>query len=112
MIARQQTQLKGYFCDQTDPTYVCSEDGEVLFNNPAGLSLYRRAGCLEVRYQSRIFKYMKEGISENMVLTETMSSSIGSEQEGTYCLKDLFNTSDFKEGLVTARCLNEDGFET
>jgi hypothetical protein len=27
MIARQQTQLKEYFSDQTDPTYVCSDDG-------------------------------------------------------------------------------------
>jgi hypothetical protein len=97
-----------------DPTYVCSEDGEVVFNNPAGLSLYRRTGNLEVKPNLPMFKYMKGGISESMTLTqnETLSGTFGSEEEKTYCLKDLFNQSEFKEGLVTAKCLNEDGYET
>jgi hypothetical protein len=55
MIARQQTQLQGFFSEQNDPMYICAEDGEVIFNNPTALSLFRRAGCLEVRPNIRIF---------------------------------------------------------
>lgn len=40
MIARQQTQLKKFFGDQEDPTFVCNELGTVSFCNPAALKLF------------------------------------------------------------------------
>lgn len=76
MIARQQTQLKEYFSDQTDPTYVCSDDGYVVLSNPAGLSLYNRKGCLEVQPSKCIFKYMKRDIAGNMALTHLETLTI------------------------------------
>ena len=65
MITRQQTQLKGFFGEQNDPMYVCDDkEGGVVFCNPAGLSLFRRAGCLEVRPNIRLFNFKKGEINE------------------------------------------------
>ena len=50
---------------------------------------------------------MKKGINECI-----LSGQFGSEEEKTYCLKELLNQSQFEEGLVTVKCQDDEGTES
>lgn len=48
MIARQQTQLREFFSQQEDPMFVVTDDGELIFSNPASVAMFSRLGFLEI----------------------------------------------------------------
>ena len=44
MIKRQQTQLKNFFYERKDPTFVIDDEGELVLANPAANDLFRLVG--------------------------------------------------------------------